>query len=64
MEDEERYELKCEYEGDTDKLREILAEILKTADRIDKLTLKEYEKSTQGAFPNTEITILFYRRKE
>ena len=59
---ESQEELTCEYEGNSDTLREELLKLLKPEDRIDKLILKKYEKSKAGNFPNRKITIIFYSK--
>ena len=58
--DDENYDVKCEYEGDSDKLRHELFNLLRPQDRIDKMIVERYKRSTQGNFPNTKITIIFY----
>jgi len=63
MNDEKTYALRCEYDGDSGKLREAFNNLLKPEDRIDKLILKKYEDSGQGNFPNREITVVFFSRK-
>ncbi len=62
MENEEY--IKCEYTGDTDKLKSKLFELLKPEIRMDGLTIKKYKNPPQANYPNREITISFYETEK